>query len=136
MWGVYDWNKWLETYLCNRKQYVSINGFKSNTSTLICGVPMVSVLGPLCFLIYVYIHYLYHTIFCLVHYFADDTNLLLINKSPKMLNKLINYDLKNFSNWPNANKIVLNFTKTELVIFKPKHKRQEFEFKICYFNSH
>ena len=24
-------SKWFETYLCNREQYVSINGFKSNT---------------------------------------------------------------------------------------------------------
>ena len=37
-----------------------------------------------------------------------------------MLNKLINHDLKNFSNWLNANKIMLNVTKTELVIFKPE----------------
>ena len=56
------------------------------------------------------------------HYFADGTNFLHINKSPKMLNKLINYDLKNLSNWLNANKITLNVTKTELIIIKPKHK--------------
>ena len=47
-----------------------------------------------------------------------------------MLNKLINYDLKNLSNWLNANKITLNVTKTELVIFKPKRKKLDFEFKI------
>ena len=40
-------NKWFETYFFNRKQYVSfINGFKSNTSTLTCGVPQDSVLEP------------------------------------------------------------------------------------------
>ena len=44
-----------------------------------------------------------------------------------MLNKLINYDLKNLSDWLNANKIMLNVTKTELVIFKPKHKKLDFE---------
>ena len=36
---------------------------------------------------------------CHVHHFDDDTNLLQINKNSKMLNKLISYDLKNFSNW-------------------------------------
>ena len=77
-------NKRFETYLCNRKQYVSINGFKSNTSALTCGVPQGSVLGHLLFLIY--INDLCHAIrFCHVHHFADDTNLIHINKSPKML---------------------------------------------------
>ena len=34
-----------------------------------------------------------------VHHFADDTNLLIINKSLKRLNKLLNVDLKNITNW-------------------------------------
>ena len=38
--------------------------------------------------------------------------------------------MKNLSNWLNDNKITLNVTKTELVIFKPKHKKLDFEFKI------
>ena len=75
----------------NRKQYVSINVFKSNTSTLTCGVPQASVLGPILFVI--------HAIgFCHVHHFSDDTSLLHINRFPKMLNKLIKYDLNNLSN--------------------------------------
>ena len=122
-------NKWFETDLCNGKHYVSINGFKSNTSTLTCGVSQGSVFEPLLFLIY--INDLCRAIrFCHVHHFADDTNLLHINKSPKILNKLISYDLKNMSNWVNANKITLNVTKTEFFIFKPRRKKLDFEFKI------
>ena len=49
---------------------------------------------------------------CKVHHFADDTNLLIINKSLKRLNKLSNIDLKNLTNWFNANKISLNVSKT------------------------
>ena len=46
-------NKWIEPYLYNRKQYVSINVFKSsNTSVLTYGVLQGSELGPLLFLIY------------------------------------------------------------------------------------
>ena len=88
-----------------------------------------SVLGPyLLFLIY--INDLYHAIrFCHIHRFADDTNLLNINKSPKILNKLINYDLKNLPNCLNANKIMLNVTKTELVMFKPKLKNLDGDFQ-------
>ena len=42
--------------------------------------------------------------------------------SIKMVNKLVNHDLKNLSNWLNANKIPLNFSKTELVPFIPPRK--------------
>ena len=38
--------------------------------------------------------------------------------------------MKNLSNWVNANKVMLHVTKTELVIFKPKRKKLDFEFKI------
>ena len=93
-----------------------IENSRCHTLTLTCGVPQGSVLGPLLFLIY--INDLCHAKrFCHVHHFADDTKLLHINKSPKMLNKLINYDFKNLSNWLNAKKIMANVTKTELVIF-------------------
>ena len=40
-----------------------------------------------------------------MHHFADDANLLNINKSPRELNKLINADLNNLTNWLNANEI-------------------------------
>ena len=68
--------------------------------------------------------------FCQAHHFTDDNNLFHIIESTKMLNKLINYDMKNLPNWVNANKTKLNITKMELVIFKPKRKKLETEFKI------
>ena len=58
--------------------------------------------------------------FCKVHHFADDNNLLYICKSIEQLNKFVIFDLKNFPNWLNTNKISLNISKTELIIFKPR----------------
>ena len=114
-------NKWFESYLANRKQFVSINGFASSTSSIASGVPQGSVLGPLLFLLY--INDLHVSIkHCQVHHFADNTNLLIINKSLKIFKKLLNSDLKNLTNCLNAIKISLNVSKTELVIFKPKRK--------------
>ena len=85
------------------------------------------VLGPLLFLINDLHVAVKH---CKVHHFADDPNLLIINKSLKRLNKLLNIDLENLTNWLNANKISLNVSKTELIIFKPKRKPLDFNMQI------
>ena len=108
-------NDWFKSYLSNRSQYVSINGYDSGFAAINCGVPQESVLGPLLFLLY--INDLNQAIkFCKVHHFADDTNLLCLSNSIKKLNKLVNADLKHLVNWLNANKISLNIKKTEMVI--------------------
>ena len=62
---------------------------------------------------------------CKVHHLADDTNLLHFSKSITRLNKYVNPDMKNLTDWLNANKISLNVQKTEFVIFKHQRKKLE-----------
>ena len=117
------------SYLQNRSQYVSINSFNSKLEHIHCGVSQGPILGPLLFLIYIddlncAIRY------CLVHHFADDTNLLNYNNSVKRMNKQVNQDLKNLTNWLNANKICLNVSKTEVVLFKSSRKLTDVPLKL------
>ena len=58
-----------------------------------------------------------------VHYIAYERTLLHIEESPKMLNKLIIYDMKNLRNWFNDIKVALNNAKTECIMFKSKTKK-------------
>ena len=122
-------NEWFKSYLSNRKQYVSINGYDTNLADVKFGVPQGSVLGPLLFLIY--INDLNQSLkFCKVYHFADDTNLIHFSKTVYRLNKYVNIDLKNLTYWLNANRISLNVKKTELVIFKHQRKKLDSPIKI------
>ena len=122
-------NDWFKSYLSDRKQFVSINGYNSDLMPVDCGVPQGSVLGPLLFLIY--INDLHKAIqYCKVHHFADDTNLFHTSKSVKNLNKQINRDMKHLNNWLSANKIPLNVEKIEQVILKSPRKILLDEIKI------
>ena len=125
-------NNWFKSYLFNRKQFVSINGHLSNQTSVKYGVPQGSVFGPLLFLIYINNLNL-AIMLCKLHHFAENTNLLHFSKSVNKLNKYINLDMKNLTDWLNANKISLNVKKTELVIFKHKKKKLEcpIRIKLC-----
>ena len=54
--------------------------------------------------------------------FANDINLLNLSHSVKKMNKQVDYDLKNLSNWINGRKICLNISKTEVVLFNSLKK--------------
>ena len=122
-------NEWFRSYLKNRQQFVSINGFNSNLTKMLYGVPQGSVLGPLLFLIY--INDLHKSIkYCTIRHFADDTTMLNKNGSLKQLQKRLNLDLRNLNNWLKANKISLNAGKTELMIFRHPNKKINYNLKI------
>ena len=84
-------NNWFCSFLSGRMQFTSINKSESGKRELKYGVPQGSVLGHLLFILF--INDLHKNVeFSTVHHFADDTNMLLIEKSLKKLNRHINRD--------------------------------------------
>ena len=101
-------NEWFKFCLFDKKQFVSINGHVFNKPSIKYGVLQGSVLIPLLFLIYMSMIFNHAIEFCEVHYFAENTNLVYFSKSVNKLNKFINIDMKNLTNWLNAIKIPIN----------------------------
>ena len=127
-------SSWFKSNLTNRRQYVHLNGMNSETKNVTCGVPQGCVLGPLLFLLN--INDLPNISKKLKFYlFVDDT---LESDDPTKLEKIMNKELEKV--WLCINRLSLNITKTNFVIFhsinKPKLAAQDTpitQFKHTYF---
>ena len=110
-------NNWFKSFLSNRNQYVSIAGVKSESKQITCGVPQGSTLGPLLFLLYINnLHNVFSN--CIVHHFADDTNLIFSSKKVNSIQTVVNCELKKLAVWLSTNKLSLNESKTEVILFR------------------
>ena len=120
---------WFSNYLQNRQQFVQYNGTNSSYHNIKCGVPQGSILGPLLFLIYV-------NDLCNVSkaldfiLFADDTNIFFSHKNLNILEKTLNEELPKLTDWCLANKLSINYKKSNFMIFKSKQKRQTFDINL------
>ena len=97
------------------------NGVSSDIATVTCGVPQGSVLGPL--LILLYVNDLPNISDKLEFFlFADDTNIYYDSADLIELEKTVKEELKKLSLWLNVNRLALNVSKTNFVIFRAKKK--------------
>ena len=112
---------WFKNYLTNRRQFTSINGTKSNTLPLTCGVPQGSILGPLLFLIYAN-DVINTTKLLRFILYADDTNILFSHKNETTLYNIVNNELINVCDWFKANRLQMNADKTKYMIFRTHNK--------------
>jgi len=112
---------WFRSYLTDRKQYVFYNGLSSDLKSITCGVPQGSVLGPLLFLLY--INDLPNISKVLNFFlFADDTNIYYESDNLANLEITVNNELSKLHLWLIVNRLSLNITKTNFLIFHPYNK--------------
>ena len=119
---------WFESYLKDRRQFVTYNSVLSETKISQCGVPQGSILGPLLFLIYRNdLADVCTSSFPIL--FADDTNLFNHGKDMFSLQATLNQELASISQWLKVNKLSLNIKKTMYMVFTRK-KTQSADIKI------
>lgn len=119
-------NIFIDSFLCNRKIAVKLDGQISNTSTLKYGVPQGSVLSPLLFILFIndLDHNVIKELNILIVMFADDTTICLTADSLEELQIKSNTLLSIFYDWCYSNKLIINTEKTKYVMF---HKRRKVE---------
>lgn len=105
----------IESYLMNRKQLVSINNVSSSFKNIVAGVPQGSVLGPFLFLVFV--NDFSNNVTSLSFLYADDTTLLCSDSDHLVLNLKLTSSLQQAKEWYCANKLVINGSKTDSLIF-------------------
>ena len=112
---------WFKNYLSNRKQFTSYLNSTSNSEIITHGVPQGSILGPLLFLVYIN-DLPDNLVNSKAILYADDTNLIFLDKDLNKLITSINSELPKVQSWFSANKLTINTKKTHSIIF---HNQQQ-----------
>ena len=121
--------RWFESYPSGRQQYVEFNGVCSEPCQIKCEVPQGSILGPLLFLLYI-------NDLCNVSkvvdfiLFADDTNIFFSHKDFNLLSETLNSEMCKLTQWCRANKLSINFKKSNFMVFRPRQRRQTLDISI------
>ena len=119
-------HKPFSNFLHNRMQCTQIGAFKSSYKRISCGVPQGSVISPLLFLIYINDitkASSFHTTL-----FADDINLHMSTSSFNVLQTTVNLELCKIDHWLRANKLSLNYNKTNFMLLTSrKHNPASFQ---------
>ena len=116
---------WFKSYLSDRKIRVKCTVESTGKTEyskeypITFGAPQGSCLGPLIFLIFN--NDLHRVIrHSQVILFADDTTLYITNHNISQIKKCLKQDLRLLQDWFHANKLTLNLSKTQCLLFKAR----------------
>ena len=108
-------NRYMASYLKDRKQYTQVGNFKSIMLSISKGVPQGSILGP--FLFCLYINDIFDMVQVDVVMFADDAAFFVSADKLQLLYDGIKKLFEDLSIYLNNNKLIPNLQKSKLMYF-------------------
>ena len=103
----------------SHKENTVINSCKSTLEDITCGVPQGSIVGPIIFIMYMYINDIKHCTSLNVLSYSDDTTIYTSSSNADALYAEVNKELIKLDDWFRANKLSLNVKKTNYSVFSP-----------------
>ena len=107
---------WFESYLTDRRMFVSTGGVNSDMKTVNIGLPQGTVFSPYLFSLYVNDMNKSSSKLNFVH-FADDTNVFMSGNNLQNLCEEVSVELDKVWQWLKCNKLSLNISKTSFMLF-------------------
>ena len=119
--------RWIQAFLDNREQCVSVNGTHSQWSPVKSGVPQGSVLGPTLFL--VYINDIVDDVKSNIRLFADDSILYREIRGDED-HAILQQDLNTVFKWADTWQMSFNASKCQLLTITRKTKPSLFNYNV------
>ena len=123
-------HSWLESYLSNRSQQVSIHDTLSDFKSIMSGVNHGSTLGPLFFLICVNDLFSQHEM-RVTYMYANDMTIIVRGKSRAEVIDTANKERELVCSWLAKHKLIVNPTKTKNMILSTKLHKVQKNSKLC-----
>ena len=109
---------YMASYYRGRQQYVHVDGENSSTRSVTCGVPQGSILGPICFSLF--INDLPNAVKEEVVLFADDAAFFIVSDTLEGLYEKISKLFLDLTAYLSMNRLSPNSRKSKLLMFKSR----------------